>query len=610
MHRTSVAGGYLKIQNIDGIDVLKGPQGTLFGRNATGGVIAAHTKDPGTALHAYGTAEVGDYGLYAFGLGVSGPLSDKVTASVDGYRSKLPGYGHNLVTGHGAFGDDDRLIDGKVKVDLGRTVIRIGADWSKETTGDGGAIIPPGAISSVTHTTAFQGYYNTTTGIDDYVTSTQYGGSIRVNHELGWADLRSISAFRSTATAALQTSVRSPPYNQSQLTTTGDKAWTQEFELASVKSSPIIWIVGTFVLIDHAFVSLVNGISTNVANGPSSSTYTSNVQNTQAYALFGQVTVPLGHASHLTGGFWYSIDDIGARNSVLSVPVTGYMGAPSGAAPTATQGAASQTFKSPTWRLALDHNFGSNLFAYASYNRGFKSGLFNLMPFNANAVQPEKLDAYEIGLKSEFFDHRMRLNGAAYCYDYRNMQVSASVVVPGASNVTLVTNAGTATIKGADVLIDVAVTRRLKLRGALAYIDGHYTRFPGATSFILLPSGGTQNVVIDASGLAIFKVSPYNVVVTASYTLPTTIGEIKLAANSSYKSGYYWSAALSTRRAPTDTINLGLDWPHPSERFKLGLYVQNLTDAMVWGGLGSGPTSLTFTPGKPRTFGAVLTAKY
>lgn len=431
---------------------------------------------------------------------------------------------------------------------------------------------------------------------------------------MDWATLRSITAYRVTDTDALQNSNRNAiamPTNALSVrtTTTAGRTWTQELQLVSPASQKVKWIAGVFLLRGKSFVPTANGLSTTQIIAPTSTEYDYANQNTKSYAGFGLVTVPVGFSTNITGGFRYSLDDRGVTTQKTVVGTAGSYGAPTGA-PVTTVGAANHTWRSATWRLALDHQFTPDVMGYVSYNRGFKAGLFNLIPFNPLPVNPERLDAYEGGLKSELFHHKLRLNAAAYYYTYDNMQVSATTVQNG-NILNILLNAGAATIKGVDLSGEWAVTRRLSIRGGFSLVDGTYTRFPGASGFVQLASGATQSLVIDASGEALFKVPKYSGDLSASYSVPTDVGSFHLYGNAAYQSGYFFEASHNLRQAPTTMVNLGIDWTDRSERYTFGVYAHNIGGVILWGGQAAGGSSgLSFTPGKPRTFGAIATAKF
>ena len=141
-------------------------------------------------------------------------------------------------------------------------------------------------------------------------------------------------------------------------------------------------------------------------------------QKSRSYAAFRQVTPEIATDTHLTLGARYTKDERRITGSTLGLLATG----------TSTLAAASQStsWSKPTWRVALDHQFIPNIIGYLSYDRGFKSGVHNLLTSSAPPVAPETLDACQLGIETEFADYRVRVNRAAFYYDYKNIQVQES----------------------------------------------------------------------------------------------------------------------------------------------------------------------------------------
>src|SRR5262249_55408498 len=165
------------------------------------------------------------------------------------------------------------------------------------------------------------------------------------------------------------------------------------------------------------------------------------IQTTQSWAIFAQGTATILPNTHLTAGTRYTEDHRAMRAGAV------FAGAPFTPSPNSPQ---SKTWSSPTWRLILDSQLTPDIMTYLGYNRGFKSGLYNTVVLAGapidTPVDPEKLDSYTAGLKSEFLDHRLRVNLEGFYYKYKNIQVEQIL-----TGVTHITNAAAATIKGIDL---------------------------------------------------------------------------------------------------------------------------------------------------------------
>ena len=148
----------------------------------------------------------------------------------------------------------------------------------------------------------------------------------------------------------------------------------------------------------------------------------------------------------------------------------------------------SLTIKKPTWRFALDHQFGPDVLGYISYNRGIKSGGFNILSPANPAYLPERLDAYEAGLKTELFDHHLRLNAGGFYYDYSNLQVTQFVGLSQS-----VVNGAKARIYGLDVDFTARLTTDLSLSGGFELLHATFTDYKNAVGSIPKVTGGADS---------------------------------------------------------------------------------------------------------------------
>src|SRR3546814_685752 len=194
---------------------------------------------------------------------------------------------------------------------------------------------------------------------------------------------------------------------------------------------------------------------------------------TESGAAFGQATVPLWTGANITGGLRYTIERRGVKGftQLTFLPVAGGGSLQTGLTDAHT------TFKKLTWRIALDQQLAPGILAYASYNRGFKSGLYNSIPPSADVIQPEVLDAYEAGLKTDLLDRRVRLNVAGFYYDYKNLQVT--VFTPTSA---VLQNGAKARIYGADVDLNAKVGDHFTLTAGGTLMKSEFLRSEEHTS--------------------------------------------------------------------------------------------------------------------------------
>jgi iron complex outermembrane receptor protein len=220
--------------------------------------------------------------------------------------------------------------------------------------------------------------------------------------------------------------------------------------------------------------------------------------------------------------------------------------------------------------------------AYASYNRGFKSGVYNISTItNVLATQPETVDAYEGGLKSQWLDRRLTLDAAVYYNKYNNLQVA--VTEPG-TNTQISENAAKATTSGIEVEGTLRPTDRILLRaGTSIFFEAKYDSFPNCSVFVVIPTGGLANATGDCSGKRLPS-TPNTFDLQAQYTYPLPNGQ-SLVFNGlySYSSLFNYApyASPATRappQQPINTVNLSGTWRSSDQRLHATVWGRDLVN--------------------------------
>jgi iron complex outermembrane receptor protein len=591
----SVTSTVFSLASVDQIEVLKGPQGTLFGRNATGGVISITTLDP--AQEFGGNASIG-YGNYQTMEGrfyVTGGITDTLAANLSGYiQDQRQGFGVNLYNGDPINRTDTWSLRSKVKWDPSAdTSVTLGLDYSHNDTSTGISWRPLPGATTILGTQFTGGIQDIDTTIQPVVVESQEGASLRVEHNFGPARLLSISAFRfedvqQVIDASYGLPVQLLVINANSFT----RQATQELQVLSPTDSPIQWVGGfygyyQFSAIDRysLFGSVLSPL-TLVSQRPE--------QSALSGALFGQATAEVARDTKLTLGLRYTVERRDAWDYETGAIGDFNLGVLSAAT-------AQNVYKSPTWRIALDHNLTTSTMAYVSYDRGFKSGQFSITSYTypLDAVKPEINDAYEAGTKSTFFGDRLRVNSALFYSKYKDLQV------PSYSNGTVTLhNAAVAEMYGFDLDSQFAVTSDLRLGMGLELLHPRYTSFPDAEISEPLPGGGNRLVPGSASGNVVM-LSPQGMgFITADWRLP--IEPVKLDANItfSYNDGWFADPDNRLRQPPFNQVNSKITWTSRDDRYKVSIWGRNLTNEIYAQWLSGTPVSTdVFTPSAPRTFG-------
>ncbi|MEO8721940.1 MAG: TonB-dependent receptor [Sphingobium sp.] len=631
IYLTSMNAGFLDLSSIESIEVLKGPQGTLFGRNATGGVIHIKTKTPSHQFNGKVTLKYDNYETIVGSGYVTGGLSDTIAADLAVYyRHQGQGYGKNLATGHEINKDESFTVRSKILfTPSDDDTFTLAVDYSKLTsTGQNYRPLPGTTVgwggndSSKLFGGPYNfpkegGYWDIDHAVDPFYRQWAAGVSLTYEHVFSWSTFSSFTAFRKSKIEQGWNSTPIPVNAAFIGWWQPEQQFSQEFQLASNAGSPVHWIIGAYYLnaqvrYDPLFVTGLN------QGGGATQQQFNMKQKIQSPALYGQFTAPIEALgdTNVTGGLRYTIDKRSIVGDIEIVPQVTPVGPNFNPHVLATVNPtnASKTFRTFTWRLGIDHHFSHNSMIYLSYNRGFKAGAYNSIPPggpNAKPTNPEYLDAYEIGTKNTLFDSRATLNVAAFLYRYRDLQVT---IINGPAATTV--NAAKAQIKGIDIGLNVKLSDnfRFELNGEL--LDHKFVKYPNGPIVTPVPfnqGGGVTRTVGDLRG----KPLPYTAKATLSSALyfdtPTTVGDFDANVNFSYNSGYTFepSATIPAKSFIDLGGTVGLTLKNNTTR--IALFGKNLTNehapkVVATGGNPGGFIEIQYRP--PRTYGLMLSQKF
>ncbi|MDB5703257.1 MAG: TonB-dependent receptor [Sphingomonas bacterium] len=568
----SVTGNIFKFNNVERIEVLKGPQGTLFGRNATGGVIQIITRDPTQtplvdASIGYGTYNTLEAQAYV-SAGLGSNLAADIAFSLD---RNGDGYGKDIHRNADIFLHNQVAVRSKILWTPGaNTEIRLTGDYSRLHSTGTDYQLAPGVVGA-DGVTSYPGVRKTNTDFANKGDNEVYGFSLRVDQDLSFARFVSISGYRHVVgDFHLDQDATPTPIVQATINQFAE-SFSQEIQLLSPKDSKIDWLVGGYFFdAKYAYNPLrIAGFA--AAPLPYVDLFGS--QKTKSYSAYGQATVPIFADTKLTAGLRYTYETQDTDGYTESGGVV-FPHAPIALCPGATTNCPqSQSIRKLTWRAALDHNFSSDILGYLSYNRGIKSGGFNMINAGTPGYRPEVLDSYEAGLKTQFLDNRVRFNVAAFIYDYKDIQVF-NITGGGA---VLTTNAAAARVHGVDADLAIKASRYFTISAGFGWLDGKYTNFPNATFTPSSPLLGGQSVV-NATGNDMIYAPRTSGNLSLDYRIPTSIGEFGLNATGSYRDKVFVSAANRLFIPAYAVVNTTLGWTSSDKRYGVQLWVRNLFD--------------------------------
>ena len=602
-------GNIQSFNNIVGIEVDKGPQGTLFGRNATGGVIQIRTKDPAFEPQGEGEVGYGNYNTVTGSLYATTPISDKVAADLAvHYQKQFDGFGKNFATGKDILKTEALGIRSKWLLNVSEnTTIRIMADYGR-SEGSDGSIVKPTRPNGFLYNYVqdkldfYPGFYNINSDWPPHWKERQYGLSMKLETDFGWARFVSVTAWRKLD-SEFYVDYDGTPIAFAPLTILSrDEAESQEFQLLSPDDSKLKWVVGAFFFNESGAVDpfRFGGLLGQVVfGGPAGEPFDIiDFNKTRSYAAFGEATANLGADTRLTLGLRYTIDQKKIRGQTLfgTTPVPG------------SQGDQSKNYYRPTWNIALDHNFTADFLGYASYRRGFHSGTFNsnsaggFSPAANPALNPEIIDAYEVGFKSEWLERKLRVNASAFYYEFKDLQLE--LYRQGA---VLTANAAQAEIKGVDVDITARPVSQLTLSAGFEYLDTKYKKYPDAPIYFLAANGALLNSPGDASGNQLMLAPKVSFNVVANHELPTEMGTFNTNAAFFYNSGFYADPGNFYKEPKYHVINLSEKWTAPNGNFDVSVWVKNLNNAHYNYSIPLlGPIGAIGNSAPPRTYGATI----
>ena len=626
------AAAAFSFNNIERIEVLKGPQGTLYGRNTPGGLIHIITKEPDDISRVDASVGYASYDTVNFNFYGSTPLTDTLAANFAAtYLNQANGWGQNIGLNTDAFKIRDIGFQGKLKWQpaAGTTITLRGLyDNVKSDQGNAAAIFP-GSVAN--DGTSFLGKFKIKSRILPFVEQRQYNISLKAEQDLTFATLTSITGYINNDSPSF--SVQNAAFGnlvpgQGAVNLGGfqtAKTFSQELQLASNPSaSNLKWMTGLFYYRDETVIrTQVYGTCVGSICVPPPPTQTSGYANTRSLAGFGEGTYNLTPATAITLGLRYTRDEKtlsglvqplpGFPNSfpafppgAVTHPGDPFAGFPNGI-PTAL------TFGKLTSKAVLAHDLTRDVHTYVSFNRGFKSGGYNPIAFTNPPTRPEVLDAYEVGVKSELFDRSLRLNVAGFYYDFKDIQLR-STAPPAPPGGTITSNAASTHTRGIDADFVLAVAKGFTINGGLEYLDAKYAAYPGGTCtsprVIGGPVlGGVASVPCNLTGKRPPSAPKFSFNLGATYTFKTDVGSFALTANDSYKSSYFWEPDNRLKQDAYHLISASLTWTANDPRYSVQLFGRNLGDKYYFASGAEGSND-AYLPGAPRTYGVTMSYRY
>jgi iron complex outermembrane receptor protein len=607
-------GSIFDLLDVERVEVLRGPQGTLFGKNALGGAIQVVTTRPKHEFGATVEALYGSFNRLNLRGSINLPISDRIAGRIAFSSKSSDPYGTRLSFATGQKVDrnmgDQNEFTMRATLDVQATDnLDVLLAYDRTRTREQS---PPVKLAFVDMSQGAVALWNALVGgpagapwDNRYVTSDPFstyatgrsnsdldasGGAATITWKGSWAELKSITAYRSMTTAFGVDQDGSPldyasTYNQDK-----QHQFSEELQLGGTAfDDRLKWLVGGFYFKertrDFNQARLVTGLYPALEGlpGPLDGSPLANptapggpgnplnlgldlnldldtIYRTTSYAGFSQATFNLTDRLSVTGGIRYTHErkefDVTVRRTQSNTYVL---------PPGSTVGSA---YNDVSPRASIDYKVTQNLFTYFTYSKGFKAGGFDGRPTSAaeglHSFKPEKLTSYELGIKAVLWDHRIRLNADVYHSDYRDIQLRTNTVSQG-TLVVATDNAGQARINGFEAELTVIPLKGLELNGSAGLTDFKYTEL-----------GNVPGLTLDSKPLKTPRWTAYG---SAQYTIDTGVGPLTLLGDWSFRTRVYQDAANTAilSQPAYSLFNARVTFA-PNAHWSLSAFLNNIAD--------------------------------
>jgi iron complex outermembrane recepter protein len=616
-------GAMLDAADIERVEVLRGPQGTLFGRNTLGGAVNITFRPPDASeFSGFATATYGSRDRIDLNAAVNVPLGGENAFRVsgfyreqDGFARRFDGLRFGRIDRHGVRGALHLEPTENIRIDLT-------ADYSKDTSNPVPSVLlaiapfpffPPAAAADIQDPNRF---YRVNASNLPSARNEVYGFSGTIAVDLGEnATFKSITAYRNLDgfSTSDPDGTRFRLYDQN--TDTDQNQFSQELQIAGdAFGDRLNYLIGAFYFRERArqelrlcFAPISN--STFTPFGPCNTWTQGNNQKTESFAIFGQGRVKLTDTFSVTLGGRYTWDEkdivsnqfFDFRQDAVGPGAVFGFGFPPAllgqriVVPIVSNLPDSASFERFTPKVGVEYNNQNGLLLFASYSKGFRAGGFNgrlIRPqTSVPSYAPDTNDAYEAGFKSELFGNRVRLNGTVFYQKYKGIQ--QTIADPAIQ--FRVANAGDARLYGFELELNAAPIEGLRIDAALGYTNSEFQDVPVTVG----PINGNR-----------LPFAPkWTGSVSVDYAIPLgTGGTLTPHVDWRVQSRTFFSPfnLPFEQQGPLGLWNGRLTWQDSSKRFSLSVYGLNLTDEEYYtfgqNALGAQGVAYSYL-GRPREFG-------
>lgn len=590
MGRSGMA--FIDLVDIERVEILRGPQGTLYGKNASGGVIHIITRDPTPETGGTLRATAIEDDEYRLAGTLSGPVTNTLSYRLTGALVDDDGYAENVANGNTVNGTDNHTLRGKLLWQPTETwALQWSSDYSEsdcECTALGVREIRASNSQQALIDEQFPvvpGHDNQDVNNDQptYVETEASGHALTVEYEGAAHRLTSITAYRDWDNTGI-VDLDNRPNNPLALgfpmpPRTQQEQWSQELRLTSTGAGWGNYVIGAFYFDQDVDTDSVVTTALFAPILPPTTRISSTDVQGENMALFGELNIDISAALQLTLGARYTEEELGYRT--VNIGTDNLIFGPEG------EVSDSLDDQNTSTKLALKWNATDTLMLYASYVEGFKGPAFDTnLSAGGSFVRPETSDAFELGLKSSWFDGRLVLNVAAFHAQYDNFQAQALIdldlddMLPAEF---LLINAGEVSTRGVEIEFIAQPTGRWNLSGGYAYTDDEIDEFPGGNcSQGQIFRGECPEGAQDLSGGQLPYTPRWKLNLGATYTVPIADGAMALEFGADMKAQddvlYEISQDPFTRQSGYTVVDAHTALSAPDDGYRVSVFVKNVFD--------------------------------
>ncbi len=624
IYMPSTTAGTFDLPDVERVEVLKGPQGTLFGRNATGGAILVHTRKPSYDTEGMISASYGRFDDLFLKGWVSVPLStDTAALSLSGYYHRNDTYYKNIGPNDDLEGDEAWQIRGKLRINpTDNLEILLSGAYGKrsETFAIYGTPLNGNTITRVLDTNVVipsRPYEVAVSNDSRPQKNKSVDLSARIELSLDAGTLTSLTGYLTRdmsnvldadlAYAANGLGINYRPHSF-------DRYFSQEVNFTSDLDGNVNFTLGAY------FADGKGGWNQLGVDAPGVATDISiwSTQKVKTFAGFGEIYFDVTDRLTLIGGLRYSWE----KRSLAGGAVFADFAAPK--PPFAPVG--SKSWDSVTPRASIRYEVTPTSNVYFTYSQGFKSGVWNSNNiFGVDVVDPEKIKSYEVGFKGRL-GSMVTLDVAAFHYDYSDMQTTFILVLPGqAVPLSILANADSARVNGFEVDASIRFSDMFDVRLAGAYVDAKYKKFEntavvvpctdfetpcGVNGPIPTNAGNNDAVAFDASGQRMIRAPEFTATVTANGHIPVGGGMLDLTGSLYYSSAVTYTLDGRIKQPAFAKIDARAAWTPDDSGLTVSIYGKNLTNKAVYSGAFIQAVADGVHWAAPRTYGVQVEYRF